>query len=152
MGSVRTGCAASSAADFYKLTLARTGSGVLGFALDLDARPIAGGICLVSNSTLEFFVSALDPAYSKFSPGNLLIEDIVRWCLPRGLDFDFRLTADPYKLRWMDRAIPFAYYDVGQKLRGACVAVRRKQAVSAWMSLKQAAKPAAATVGSARGQ
>ncbi len=89
--------------DFYKSVLGKPGSGVFGFSLDLDERPISGGICLVSASRMEFYVVTYDPTFASVSPGNLLIEDLVKWCVPRKLDFDFRLTDAPYKDRWIDR-------------------------------------------------
>ncbi len=65
--------------DFYNLVLGRPETGVLGFSLDLDDRPIAGCICLVSASRMEFYVVAYDPAFfACLSLGNLLIEDLVR--------------------------------------------------------------------------
>ena len=33
-----------------------------------------------------------NPVFGKFSPGNLLIEDLIRVCFERGVDFDFRIT------------------------------------------------------------
>jgi CelD/BcsL family acetyltransferase involved in cellulose biosynthesis len=121
--------------DFYKLLVGRPGSGVCGFALDFDGRPIAGGICLVSAATMEFFVVTYDPAFYSASPGNLLIEDLVRWCAARGLDFDFRLTGAPYKDRWIDRVEPFIYYDVACTWRGVAT-VAKRQVVYSWRAFK----------------
>ena len=76
---------------------------VLGFGLKLDDKFLAAGVFFRSPSRLEFFVSGFDPDSYAFSPGNLLIEDCVRWAIPEGLDLDFRTTQDAYKLRWADR-------------------------------------------------
>lgn len=99
-------------AQFYRALVGRPDSGVLGFALDLDGRTIAGGLCLRSAGRLEYYVTAYDPALAAFSPGNLLIEDLARWCIARGDDLDFRLTSVDYKLRWSDRTEPFGTYIV----------------------------------------
>jgi|GEM_PF-3151158 len=76
---------------------------VLGFGLKLDDKFLAGGVFFRSHGRLEFFVSGFDPEFYAYSPGNLLIEDVVRWAIPERLDLDFRTTQDAYKLRWADR-------------------------------------------------
>ena len=90
----------SRTSDFYTALIGLPRSGVVAFVLELGGKAIAGCICLRSSATLEFYITAFDPKLSAFSPGNLLIEDVATWCIARGLDFDFRLTHDPYKLRW----------------------------------------------------
>ncbi|HEY3948360.1 GNAT family N-acetyltransferase [Phenylobacterium sp.] len=94
-------------AALYKALVGREGTGVLAFALDSGDQTIAGCLCLLSGDRLEYYITAFDPALSAFSPGNLLIEDLGRWCIPRGVHLDFRLTAGDYKLRWSDRREPF---------------------------------------------
>ena len=124
---------------FYNVLVGHPESGVFGFSLDLDDKPIAGCISLVSASRMEFFVVTYDTAYALASPGNLLIEDLVRWCMPPRLDFDFRLTGAPYKDRWVDRVEPYIYYDVACTWRGIGT-VRARQAVQAWRAFKGGAK------------
>ncbi len=125
--------------DFYKLALGKPGSGVLGFSLDVDGRPIAGAISLVCASRMEFYIVTYDPTFAAVSPGNLLIEDLVRWCMPRKLDFDFRLTGAPYKDSWIDQVEPYVYYDVACTWRGVTTVMGR-QAVYSWQALKGGAK------------
>lgn len=92
---------------------------VLGFALKLDGQIIAGCICLRSDKLLEFFITGFDARHGAFSPGNLMIEDCVRWACERRLDFDFRLNTDPYKLRWIDRFDDRLTVILASGLRGA---------------------------------
>jgi CelD/BcsL family acetyltransferase involved in cellulose biosynthesis len=73
------------------------------YALTLDDKIIAAGIGMSSSDRIEFFVSAFDPEYSYYSPGNQLIQDYATLALQSGRDFDFRITHEAYKLRWIDR-------------------------------------------------
>ena len=93
-------------------------TGVRMFSLNLDRKMVASCLCFQSAGRLEAFVITFDQTFGRFSPGNLLIEDIVGWCIGRGLDFDFRLTSDAYKLRWADRAEPFWTVHMATTWRG----------------------------------
>ena len=69
----------------------------------LDGKPIAAQINLIGDQTFEFFVTAYDDAYGRFSPGELLIEHSFRWAIDHKLDFDFRFLFADYKVRLSDR-------------------------------------------------
>lgn len=73
------------------------------YALLLDDKIIAAGIGMRSSHRLEYYVSAFDYDYADYSPGNLFIQEYAGRALRDGLDFDFRITHDAYKLRWIDR-------------------------------------------------
>lgn len=73
------------------------------YALTVDDRIIAAGAGLVSSDRLEFFVTAIDPEYGDYSPGNLFAQGYAKRAMEAGLDFDFRISQDGYKLRWVDR-------------------------------------------------
>jgi CelD/BcsL family acetyltransferase involved in cellulose biosynthesis len=77
-------------------------------ALRLDGKIIAGCVCFKSTDMIEYIMPGFDPAYGAHSPGALLIEDCARWASRVGLDFDFRITRDPYKLRWADKDVRYA--------------------------------------------
>jgi len=94
-------------------------AGAQGFALKLEGRIVAGCICLRSYRFLEFFVTAFDPEFSSVSPGKLLIEDCVRWASAHGLNFDFRVSHEAYKLRWIDRFEERLTVILANRLRGA---------------------------------
>jgi CelD/BcsL family acetyltransferase involved in cellulose biosynthesis len=78
------------------------------FALTLDDKIISAGIGLVSHDRVEYFVSAADSDYNYYSPGNQFVLEYAKIAIGMGLDYDFRITSDPYKLRWTDR---FDRYD-----------------------------------------
>jgi CelD/BcsL family acetyltransferase involved in cellulose biosynthesis len=78
------------------------------FALTLDDKIISAGIGFVSHDRIEYFVSAVDSEYNYYSPGNQFVLGYATVAIQMGLDYDFRITSDPYKLRWTDR---FDRYD-----------------------------------------
>lgn len=116
--------------------LARSGTGVKGFVLQLNGQTVAASICLESANRLEGFMIGFDPAWRACSPGNLLNEDIVGWCIARGLDYDFRLTQDGYKLRWADRGDRFESFILATHPRGA-PRVATEYARTAFAALKR---------------
>jgi CelD/BcsL family acetyltransferase involved in cellulose biosynthesis len=136
----------------FTALVGRPASGIRAFALRLNGVIVAASICLESAGRLEGFMIGFDPARRACSPGNLLNEDIVGWCIERGLDYDFRLTRDSYKLRWADRADPFESFLLATHPRGVpwvaaehartAVAavkfhVRRRLPAGVWRTLKR---------------
>ena len=89
------------------------------FALRLDGKIAAGCICYRSSDVLEYYMTGFDPAFRAYSPGNLLIEDLARWSLRQGLDFDFRITRDAYKMRWQGRDVAYETHIVACTPKGA---------------------------------
>lgn len=73
------------------------------FALKLDDRIIAADLASVDKSRLEWNVGTFDYEYRKYSPGNLLKEQQIRWALTRRLDFDMRLGDGQHKRLWGNR-------------------------------------------------
>ncbi len=98
---------------FFAAQIGREGSGVHGYALQAGGQTVAGGLCFTcGDNPMEFFVTTYDIAFEACSPGKLLIEGLVRDCIDRGLDFDFRLTRETYKLRWIDRGAAYTTFIV----------------------------------------
>ena len=88
------------------------------FALTLDGKIIAAGLCFLSQGLLEFHMIGFDPEFAYFSPGNLLVEDIAKWALLAGVDLDFRLTQLPFKMRWIDREERYDSFAIACSVRG----------------------------------
>ncbi len=86
---------------FVKAALADPRSKLVGHAISLDGQYIAGALCL-SGSVHEYMITAYDPAFASFSPGHVLTGHCVEQAIADGSDFDFRITHDAYKLRWID--------------------------------------------------
>jgi CelD/BcsL family acetyltransferase involved in cellulose biosynthesis len=87
--------------------------------LKLDGRPIAGLLNLVGDASLEFYITTYDETYFQYSPGEQLIEFMLKWCLENRKDADFRRAATDYKERVADRQTLFSSYtfDVSPKAR-----------------------------------
>lgn len=69
-------------------------------------------------------MAGFDPAFGAFSPGNLLIEDCVCWSISQGLNFDFRITQEAYKLRWSNHRDPHKTFIIACSLRGVPIVLR----------------------------
>jgi CelD/BcsL family acetyltransferase involved in cellulose biosynthesis len=70
------------------------------FVLKFDDQIIAAVLARISKFTVESFIAAFDRAYTKYGPGQLLYEDILKWALERRLEFDFRMGDEVYKRDW----------------------------------------------------
>jgi CelD/BcsL family acetyltransferase involved in cellulose biosynthesis len=85
---------------------------VMLFVLKLEGEIIAAVLGRISQSSAETVVAAFDQTYSKYGPGQLLYEDILKWAFERRLEFDFRIGDDRYKRSWINRkseAITFRF-------------------------------------------
>ena len=76
-----------------------TGNIVL-FVLKLDGQIISALLVLISKRTAEAVSVAFDPSFSRYSPGQLLIEDVLKWTFSRRLKFDFQTGNEVYKSYW----------------------------------------------------
>jgi CelD/BcsL family acetyltransferase involved in cellulose biosynthesis len=79
---------------------ARRGSLRLVF-LRLDRRPIAFGFTLQDRGSLYSLKGGYDPAFGRFSPGQLILRGLLEHAFATGLTrFEFLGGAEPYKLVW----------------------------------------------------
>lgn len=69
--------------------------------LTVNDEPISSALCFEYNNTLYYYHPGFDPAYSKFSVGNLLIAHLIEYSIRKGLTkFDFLKGAESYKSDW----------------------------------------------------
>lgn len=68
--------------------------------LKLDDKLIAAEISRVDRARVEPFASTYDPAFAKYSPGEILCRHCIKAAQGRGLIYDFRIGDDPYKAYW----------------------------------------------------
>lgn len=71
----------------------------------LDGEPIAASINLIGASALEYFITTYDVRYLRYSPGEQLVEFLVKWSIENRRDFDYRIMATDYKARNADRMV-----------------------------------------------
>lgn len=91
------------------------------FRLTLDGKPIAAFLTMIDRTRVELLTTSFDPEYSRYSPGMLIIEDTVRWCFERGLDFDMRILHMDYKERWSNAQTVRIQYRMPLTMKGALV-------------------------------
>ncbi len=91
------------------------------FRLTLDGKPIAAFLTMIDRARIELLTTSFDPDYARYSPGMLIIEDVVRWCFERGLDFDMRILRMDYKERWSNAQTVRIQYRVPLTMKGGLV-------------------------------
>lgn len=66
-----------------------------------SGKPVAALYGFKYLSKYYAYLSGFDPAYSKYSPGQLLFSHAINKCIQEGLtEFDFLRGAETYKNRW----------------------------------------------------
>jgi CelD/BcsL family acetyltransferase involved in cellulose biosynthesis len=88
------------------------------FSLQLNGTPIAFQLSAVDRKRVEFLIGTFDAQWARFSPGELLMRECLRWACERGLDFDFRIGAEAYKFAWARRNTLCFDWKVGLNARG----------------------------------
>ncbi|MGD9886100.1 MAG: GNAT family N-acetyltransferase, partial [Reyranella sp.] len=88
------------------------------FVLALDGVPVAAQLNSVEGTRVESLIATYDDRCSRFSVGNIVNEECLRWALERGLDFDFRLGDQSFKLVWAKRQRDIVSVQVLTGVRG----------------------------------
>jgi len=88
------------------------------FSLSVNGTPIAFQLNAVEVRRVEFLIGAFDGRWARYSPGQILMMECIRWSFERGLDYDFRIGDEPYKSTWARRDTPTFDCKVGLSHRG----------------------------------
>lgn len=78
------------------------GDDILFHTLTLDDEIIAASMCVAGSDRFEFYIMSVNPKYAPYSPGSILTQECLTMAIERGAAFDFRITRDAYKMRWVD--------------------------------------------------
>jgi CelD/BcsL family acetyltransferase involved in cellulose biosynthesis len=105
--------------NFLVATQAQMPGQIQSFILKLNDETISAVLCRISKLRLECVIATFDPAYGKYGPGQLLLEDILKWAFERRLDCDFRFGNEPYKQSWAPSTSEALTYQFVNSLRGA---------------------------------
>ena len=70
------------------------------FVARLDGRPIAAATTYAGHGRLAYSMPRYDPEFRRFSPGHVVLREIVRHAAAAGLDVDMLLGAYEYKEQW----------------------------------------------------
>lgn len=87
--------------------------------LRLDETPIASNFVLRHGGRMSLFATAYDVPMERFSPGALLIEDMLLDAMQSNVEtFDFLMPSVPYKRYWADRSVSASNYVLPLSLKG----------------------------------
>jgi CelD/BcsL family acetyltransferase involved in cellulose biosynthesis len=106
--------------------------GALLFTLKIDGKLVASKLATIDPGRLEIQMDVYDPAWSAAAPGRLLTEHCLQWALERGLDFDFRLGEEDYKLDWAPLSCAVVSWYIATGWRGLPVVARRRAVLWSW--------------------
>lgn len=106
--------------------------------LTLNEKAIAYALCFHFGDTLYYYNPAFDPEYANFSPGSLLLQDILEDCRGRGIS---KIELGKGRLQYKERLA--ASSTTGERIifakrsSGASLTLR---SYLAWLSMRQAAR------------
>jgi CelD/BcsL family acetyltransferase involved in cellulose biosynthesis len=80
------------------------------FILNLDDRPIAGVFGLTHAGKCFSVRCAFDPAFSRYSPGHIIVNELLRDCAARKLsEYDFLGEAHEWKRCWTSQTLEHGF-------------------------------------------
>lgn len=104
-------------------------TGVMLFTLKVDGVPIAADLVTVDGTRMEALMGAYDPAWSVYSPGQLITEHCLAWAFERDLDYDMRIGEARYKKGWAPRSCATEIWYIATNLRGLPFVLQRQGVV-----------------------
>jgi len=117
----------------FLVALARpAGTRVMLYALKIDSMLIAAKLATVDPVRLESHIDVYDPQWSFGAPGKLVNEYCVAWAFERDLDFDLRVSDEPYKREWAPLTCQTTTWYVATGWRGLPVVARRRAVLWSW--------------------
>jgi CelD/BcsL family acetyltransferase involved in cellulose biosynthesis len=113
-------------------------------ALLIDDRIIASHWGLVMGDRFYSLMPAFDsdPHWSRYSPGRILLEDLIEWSIKNGLkNFDFGVGDEPYKDEYCEEKIRLYDHMASGSLQGVLVVfsskrINRLRRTALWSVLK----------------
>ena len=116
--------------DFYRLL---TGTPLQDGEISVAALRVGGRIVAtmwapIFRGRYYFLLASYDQAWSQYSVGRLLMEQLVQWCIgqPHINVFDLTVGNEDYKLFWSDHTIALHQHLDARTLKGAVVAAYRR--------------------------
>jgi len=100
---------------FFASVLAETDrpAGAEAFELTVNGKPVSIKIAITSGNYRGLHLTAYDRTHEKFSPGRLIVEEVVAASLGDGISaLDFLAPAYPYKLDWTEDSIAVSDYSL----------------------------------------
>ena len=101
-----------------------TGGRLAVFALSLNGSPIAAKIVTIDGTRCEGFITVYDERFAAFSPGQIILVDCLKWCHEQGMDYDFRIGDEGYKLDWATSDCPTTTWRIANTPAGRILLAR----------------------------
>jgi CelD/BcsL family acetyltransferase involved in cellulose biosynthesis len=99
------------------------------YLITLNGEPLATTIIGIGKSSIKGLITGFDERYAKFSPGQLVVEYMVKWAYDNHFDFDFGVGTESFKAYWSrDNTVTVASAQVASTAWGR-VAFRAKELV-----------------------
>lgn len=99
------------------------------YVITLNGEPVATTIIGIGKSSIKGLITGFDERYAKFSPGQLVVEYMVKWAYDNHFDFDFGVGTESFKAYWSrENAVTVASAQVAATQWGR-VAFRAKELV-----------------------
>lgn len=70
------------------------------FVMTLDGVPLVVNIVGLADTSASGLIAGFDPAFSRFSPGAIMMAHCVKWCWDHRLDLDFGVGKEEFKAYW----------------------------------------------------
>ncbi|MDR6444969.1 CelD/BcsL family acetyltransferase involved in cellulose biosynthesis [Paraburkholderia terricola] len=97
------------------------------YLITLDDVPLATTIIGIGKSSIKGLLTGFDQRYAKYSPGQLVVEYMVKWAFDHRLDFDFGVGSESFKSYWSrNNAITVASAEVAATAWGRVAFCVRK--------------------------
>lgn len=99
------------------------------YLITLNDAPLATTIVGIGKSSIKGLLTGFDERYAKYSPGQLVVEHMVKWAFDHRLDFDFGVGSESFKAYWSrNHVMPVASAQIAVTTWGR-VAFRAKELV-----------------------
>lgn len=98
------------------------------FVLRVGDTPVAFQINAVDDCRVEGLIGSQDPAWRRYSTGDLLMQECLHWAFQHDKDVDFRIGGESYKATWARQDCLTFNCIVGLSWRGMATVWLRKAA------------------------
>ena len=115
--------------DFYRMLARQEVGGIAHTSgLMVGDRMIAGNFGLVWRGRFYGLIQSSDfENYKSYSPGNILLAELIRWCCANGISlFDFSIGSESYKGRWAEEEEQLYQHGQAFSVMGKLVDMRRR--------------------------
>lgn len=101
-----------------------TGLGVIAVTIKAGDTPVAYQWGFVHKKRYYAYIASWAPEYEEFSPGKMIMEEVLRACHARGIEVaDFLMPASRYKFTWATGAVDVTDWSAPLTVRGRMIAL-----------------------------